>query len=783
MRARTYKAVSAVLALAMTTTMLVGCDKGLSNNEKLQSEKKRAENEQNVKDMSAILESKIDDVSNTDKDESVFVEMNSQGKILKTTVSDTLKNSGKNSIKDESELDDIVNLTGDEKFARDDEGKIIWENKGEDIRYQGTTQKDVPVAIEINYYLDNKLTDPEAMAGKSGHVDIEYKYVNTTKGNDYVPFVVLTGMAFDREKFKNVKINHGKVVTYNDSHLVLGFAIPGFIDELKRRVDQKTDALDKLDIPDSITVSADVEDFETSMAMTYVTSGLIDKDLSGRIDLSDITDKMRQLQDGADRLSDGARQLSDGTHKLKSGVDDLSKGTGKLADGNKTLFTGSDKLLSKYSVFNKSLLEALDKSAKGTKKLYDGVKPLKKGAKDLDDGAKQLDKGAKKIKDGSQKLDEATGKVKDGTASLKSGTGAIANGSKTLKEGLSTLKSGFDGDKKTTGLKDGAKAVKNGMSASNEGVKELVNTLNQTPKSLGDNIDAIVSKVSASSGGAIASKEALNATVEGINSAVKSGIELSAVLQNKGLDTATYYSLLEAYYSIKTLESVKTNMENSIAAKKDDIEKLLAGMQQLVTASDQISDGINKASKGVEDLYVGSVTLNKGANDLDSGAGQLKDGTTQLKDGTKSLSAGTKKLKDSSDKLVSGIKILKDGAVLMDDKIGDASPKIKSGIQQLRDGAKTLKDGSTKIDEGVATLDDGATKLDSGSNDIKEGVDTINEKGISQITDIVGDNVPKALEEIEDILNNGRNYDNFSGITKGMSGEVKFIYKTQEIKK
>ena len=84
-------------------------------------------------------------------------------------------------ITDYSNLSDIKNLSGDEKFTKSDDGKIVWENKGKNISYQGTTTEATPINVKVTYYLDGKKISPSDLAGKSGEVKIVYNYSNTAK--------------------------------------------------------------------------------------------------------------------------------------------------------------------------------------------------------------------------------------------------------------------------------------------------------------------------------------------------------------------------------------------------------------------------------------------------------------------------------------------------------------------------------------------------------------------------------------------------------------------------
>ena len=103
-------------------------------------------------------------------------------------------------------------------------------------------------------------------------------------------------------------------------------------------------------------------------------------------------------------------------------------------------------------------------------------------------------------------------------------------------------------------------------------------TLKNTPDSIQKNIDEVIDQVKTASGGTIASEKVLNTTVEKINTAVTNGMELSQVLAANGLNSKTYYKLVQAYYSVQTLEQVKTQFTKQIATSASDIKKLTDGM-------------------------------------------------------------------------------------------------------------------------------------------------------------------------------------------------------------
>ena len=47
-------------------------------------------------------------------------------------------------------MKDIKNTEGDEEYTQNADGTITWENKGEDISYEGTSNQQLPVTTKSN---------------------------------------------------------------------------------------------------------------------------------------------------------------------------------------------------------------------------------------------------------------------------------------------------------------------------------------------------------------------------------------------------------------------------------------------------------------------------------------------------------------------------------------------------------------------------------------------------------------------------------------------------------
>ena len=131
---------------------------------------------------------------------------------------------------------------------------------------------------DINY-LDGKKIAPEDLAGKSGKLTIQIQYTNNekktvdvggTQQTMYDPFLKVTGLLLDSDCISNVEIDHGMVENDGDRTIILGYGLPGLADSLQLSGD-----FDIPELSDSVTVTADVENFSLDMTLTMASSDLL----------------------------------------------------------------------------------------------------------------------------------------------------------------------------------------------------------------------------------------------------------------------------------------------------------------------------------------------------------------------------------------------------------------------------------------------------------------------------------------------------------------------------
>ncbi len=271
------------------------------------------------------------------KSETVYSNLDSNGKAYKTIVSTQLTNEDKlDEITDISNLLNIENTNGDETFKKEG-NQIVWDSNGNNIYYKGESDKQLPVECKITYELNGEEISAEELKGKSGNVKIKINYTNNEKhvvsinGKQvtmYTPFIIVAGTKIDNAKNKNIQITNGKIVDNGESTLAVGIAMPGMQENIGI-------SKSKIDIPEEIEISMETEDFEMGNIIAVVAVKGIDEDLTS--DLNSMYSQINESANASNEILAGANQLKEGTSELVSGVDQLKDGTGAAYAGSKQI--------------------------------------------------------------------------------------------------------------------------------------------------------------------------------------------------------------------------------------------------------------------------------------------------------------------------------------------------------------------------------------------------------------------------------------------------------------
>lgn len=761
------------------------------------------------KDADDIADKLMDSVSlkdnDADKDESVYLISDANGNVNKTIVVDHLKNKDKkDTLEDASNLSDIENVKGKEKFTQSGD-KLTWQAGGKDIYYQGTATEEPPVTQKVTYYLDGKEISPEDLAGKSGKVKIRFDYTNTTsytetvngeKQTVSVPFAAITGLVLG-DGFENIEVTNGKAEVSDSSSVVLGYALPGLKDSLGIK-DKDLDG--DVNIPEYMEMTADVKNFSMPAAMTFVvnasdyvsTDGIDTSDLDDMI--NDLKDASTQLQDGSKTLAEGTDTLADGLSTLQSKLGTFASGVGTLQSGLKTYTDGVSTLSGGLNTLGNStgaLVSGADKLNSGAGQLASGSAKLKDGLKSYTDGANGLAKGASDLDAGIGTLAEKSGTLVDGATKLDDGASQLSASASSINEGIKSLDTGLKTpltDKEKAGYQAAAKdsVDKQFSNPDNE-----ANYENTKAKASGVYYETMTSDDSVKQAVQLLKNDSdlmnmINATVGAtVETAIKDSVPDLA-----SKDTATikktYNNSPKLQQSVKEVLNLPQTIPDYDALVSAIVDQKLNDMATKVmegvanNSKDKVGEAVADAAKtGAENAAQSAVitgiesaksNVSSQINAKQENGYSLVTGADALSTGASSLANGTKSLVNSIPTLTGGIKQLVDG-----------SNTLVANNAQLNSGASQLADGTNQIVSGVDQLTTGSKTLSEGAHTLADGMVQFNEEGINKILDAYNGDLKPFTNKLQAVIDAGEEYQTYSAIADGQTGSVKFIYKLASI--
>lgn len=726
----------------------------LSGNEKVAS----ADTSKDAKTIQNTIESnvKFNEVGE-DKEETVYVLTDANGNVNKTIVSDWLKNKdGSDKLEDKSDLKDIENVKSDADYITGEDGAITWNANGEDIYYQGTTDKQLPVDVKVTYLLDGKEMSPSEIAGKSGKVTIKFEYtnnqkkeitVNGKKTEMYVPFTMISGMILDGNKFRNVEVNSGKVISDGNRLVVVGLGFPGMNSNLALS-DITSDG--KTEFPETVEVTADVEDFSLALTLTMGSADLISAvDVDSVTAVDDLKDVVKKLVESTDALQTGSSKLNEGLKTLKNSF-------GTYSTGIKTYVNTVN---SNIGLLNEKVPSFVD----GTKQISDGVGQIV-GAMEGDNGAvsgaNQLAQGSAELSNGLNDLANSVGTV--GSTDNNTVTGAvnnIATGSSTLFSYVDKMLAGFDDQNGSYGLTNGSKAVSDGSKAVSDGVNALVLQLNKMIQTINTSISDNEKSIAQ-----------LNAVIRGGKNP-QTGADLTAQ------EIAVYNAQIQQLTGANT--ALKTMLQNmNPETMNQQLTTLSQGAKSVADGASGVLNGVATLQNGLKEfktqgntLVQGTTQLNSSMSQLVAGIGKLQAGSVQVKDGSAALASGVNQLYGAvKNQLQPGVSTLYDGANL-----------LSTSVNQLYEGTKpTAKDVNTLL-SGTDQLASGIGELQTGAETLSSGMKQFNDEAISKVSDFVNGDLTTITERIKATVNLAKDYNIYSDAVEGKSTSVKFIYETDGI--
>ncbi len=738
----------------------------------------------------------------TEKTETVYAFLNEDGDVKKTLVSSWIHNDkGISNITETLDLQDVENVkTEEEPTVKGDE--YTWSVEGKDVYYQGTTDKKLPVDVDLSYELDGKKISARDLAGKSGHLKTivsfknnESKKVSVNGRNVTIHPAFLAGglMNFDNEVFTNVKCSQGTLVNDGSKEMMMFAAVPGLEQTLKSADLQSI--IDKISLADDVVIEADVKNYEAPDLYIAMTDDFDIDDIEEISQISELTDGVSQLSEAADELEAGSGKLADGTTQLKDGIAPLTSAGSQI-----------DQL--------KQALKLLDD---GSGDLKEGIDQYTDGVSQLNDGMKSLDR----ITGGISTLHDAFTSGSD----LKKGTSSLAAGLKQMEQKLDSMDpSAIQGlDQQIAGYKKQLDQ----MNTMIENDKKTVDGLSQSMTQMSSALDTSIASFSAQLQGMVG---ALNETIAANNAATERNNAKAASLKdraaaaNASLDSSR--GAISSAISALDAAIAKGDPDGSLAAAKAQLQAaqgsignvaiegdfegytmlnpqdLSAAVEALNQTMAQMQQGIDQAKQAMDSLQG---DLNTASAALDQFSAQIKQlqasplfqGLTgqlsQLKEGISQAAAGAEKLDATvSEKLEPASKQLLDQASAGISQLQDGSEKLNQNSAALRNGAAALKSGTAQLNDtsvqltamqaGLGELQSAVSQINDGAITLHEGTQRFKSEGMTPLKDAV-DVAAEDLEGFEDVTKQIKTYtesfESFAGAPKNAEVKVRYIYKVE----
>lgn len=666
----------------------------------------------------------------------------------------------------------------------------------------------------------------------------------TVDGKSYTvckPFYVAAGGMLDQDHFTNVKIDHGTVSTDTSHSIAIAVMMPGMKDSIGQFLTGDLSSLNDY-LFDTITIEADVTDFESPTMMMAASTDLsaLKGELKddGVFDTTDLFDQLDELDAATQKLIDGSKALYEGADQLKDGANQVNDGVGTLVNGTSTLTDGTSQL----AEGGQALVDGANQASAGAAALQAGLGRLVSNNDTLVTGANKianavLSSAQTQLRE--QLKDDKITLTWDNYADVLAKYNHInedmrAQAKKTIRSAVEAQTGPLD-DATFNGILymcainhcDSAEKIQTVLSDNKASLAtaSAVATAQNDAALIGKNdfskIDSILnlalyessisntaSTIKATTGVtvtnaqaeavwlAIASHQIQSDNLAAIGNIINNipaeqtqrGIHdetVQSVL--KGMRTQKAYSNEVIYSGIcatlqKTMSitdpsqqaalvTIAGELHGDAKSLSDALTAVSADVKTATTIKEMITAGNKEENQSLINGMLNTLALPELQSELAGVTKQLQDvrafvaGLETYTDGVQSAYAG-------STQLVAGLTALTSGA----DTLNAGIQKVNTGAESLSSGAKTLKDGTQ-------TLSDGATQLSDGAKTLYDGLVQYNAEGISKLTQNSDlDNLQTASKLISDIQNDDDAYVNYSGISDGTDGTVKFIYKISTVK-
>ena len=668
------------------------------------------------------------------KDESIYIKLEEDGKVNNSIASEHLYNFSDKKVLDKTNLFDIKNLNDNSKFSQNDD-KLVWETSGSDIYYQGTYKKDLPISIEVKYYLNGKEQKVDDILGKKGNIKIVLNYknnykkkynINGTLEDIYVPYMIITTSILNNVDNKNIKVTNGRVVDNGVSQVIIALSSPGLDESLN---------INDLKSMNKVEISYDTDNFELNPIYSVATTDAFeDSNFNVFSEVNSLYNNINELQSNMDKIVDASKKLSDGSDAVNAGIAELNNNVKTLV--SKYNYYRNQDIEDLKQELNQIVDENIDDIIASFKLEEEISSVLKEHKKDI---AKATIKNTQIVVE--ERIDDVVNNIDINQISaevlqnelnnLLSNNSELDNMIKSLKESinnhLNTIitaeLSSINNDISNSITKEDIEAIANEYGVSYEQAEGIANaTLGKVKEKVNSEsiINSVITKINEDNYTNSLVKEYIN----NLNNKIKNSLndkeflkqyeeELKAKITEKikeKLASNDSYNteFVESYIDSIVDEIIdKTINELGSTYTKEVVKKTINEQITKENIESKLGDRLNNLDGAINNLSTGMEKLNNGSSLVANGNKELSKGLEQYnKLGINKISNIVNGKVKSTQKRIESLINSSNEYGLLDEKNDDVSGKSKM-IFMI--DSKTLTDNKTnesinKVDKSQKTL-------------------------------------------------------------------------------
>ncbi len=375
----------------------------------------------------------------------------------------------------------------------------------------------------------------------------------------------------------------------------------------------------------------------------------------------------------------------------------------------------------------------------------------------------------------------------DSVNALSDAVNTLVDGSSELFDGLCTLleKSGelIDGIDK---LESGLKELNSHSAELNAGAKQVFETLLETAtKQLTDagltvpeltienyekTLDAVIASLEESVVRAKAeerARETVTAAVEAQRETIKAAVS-AAVRQE---------------VETKVTAAVRTNVEDQVLATMGTTRQTY----EAALAAGMITEAQQTAFTTAVDAQMETETVKAtitAQTDAQMSSAEMIALIEEKTDEQVALQIETNMASDTvKEKVETAVEKAKAGAVSvksLKEQLNSYN-EFYTGLLEYTAGVSEAYAGALELKNGTPALKTGICDLKNGAGELSDGLKEFREKGVQKLTDAVNGTMKELTVRLHATLDVSKAYQNFSGISDDMNGQVKFVYRTDAI--